>query len=248
MLRAVLSVASTFLFVFGLKVLPLSTAAMLSFASPLFVTVLAPWLLSEHSDAHRWAAVVAGFSGVAIIISPATGDVSYVMLLPLGAALCAALRDILTRTMAEHETTESMVFYSLVGVSIAGLFASCCSLTLFTFQEWWLIAVAAVTNVAALYLMVEAVRNAEAATVAPFKYCNLLWVTVFEFTIWAQLPAWNVILGAGVIVAAMLYILYGTKGQDAPARATLDHAVGLPTSPASPLPAERGNPVGHGGA
>jgi drug/metabolite transporter (DMT)-like permease len=205
---------------------------MLSFASPLFVTAMAPWLLREHVGARRWAAVVAGFGGVAIIVSPSAGDVSYFGLLPLGAALCGALRDMLTRRIADHETTESMVFYSSAGVLLAGLLATRNDITLVAVYDWRLIAIASLTNVTALYLMVEAVRNAQAATVAPFKYCNLLWVTLFGLGIWAQFPRWNVLLGAGVIVAAMLYILHGARGfQRAAAQAALDGAVAVPPAP-----------------
>src|SRR3954468_2210056 len=62
--RAALTVISSFLFLLGLRALPLSTCVMLSFVGPIYMTALAPWVLGERVGIHRWAAVCFGFLGV----------------------------------------------------------------------------------------------------------------------------------------------------------------------------------------
>ena len=71
-LRATLTVISTFLFIFGLTALPLSTCVMLGSASPLYIAALAPWMSRESVGVDRWGAVVVGFIGVAILVGPPT--------------------------------------------------------------------------------------------------------------------------------------------------------------------------------
>lgn len=205
--RAFLTAAGSYLFVSGLDALPLSTAATLALTGPLFVTALAPWFLRERIQLRRWLGLIVGFAGVVIIVRPTASPFAYAALLPIAAALSAAFRDIVTRHMATAESTLSMLFYAFVAIAVVGSVASWNEIRTIAAPDWPLFALAALAHLIALYLMIEAVRNAEAATVAPFKYTNLIWVTVFQLALWGDFPAWNVLLGAVVLIGAMLYLL-----------------------------------------
>ena len=54
--------------IWSLKLLPLATASAISFAAPLIMTALAPWLLGESVGWRRWTAVLVGFVGVLVIV------------------------------------------------------------------------------------------------------------------------------------------------------------------------------------
>jgi drug/metabolite transporter (DMT)-like permease len=207
-IRSGLTVLSSFLFLLGLTALPLSTTVTLGFVNPLYITALAPWILGEKVDSHRWAAVVIGFVGVTIIAWPTAGGFSYAVLYPLASALCGAFRDMMTRRMTLRSTTESMVFYSMLTMTVAGGVATKGDIFSISSYDWLLLAIAAIMSLIALYLQVEAMRNAEAATIAPFKYSNLVWVTILDVLIWQHFPTWNVFAGASVIITAMLYIYH----------------------------------------
>lgn len=204
--RSALTVASAFLFLLGLMDLPLSTAVMLGFVAPLYMTALAPWVLGETVGIHRWAAVCVGFLGVVIVCWPSSEGFSYAVLYPLGSALTGALRDLMTRRMSLRSTSESMIFYSVTAMTLAGGAATQGDIFSVSVSDWLQLAAAAIASVFALYLQIEAFRNAEAATVAPFKYSNLLWVTLLDVLLWGHFPSWNVFVGAAVMTAAMLYI------------------------------------------
>ncbi|MEZ5594095.1 MAG: EamA family transporter [Gammaproteobacteria bacterium] len=68
--RALLTVASTFAFITGLRYMPLAEAIAIAFAGPLFVTLLAALLLRERVGWRRWSAVAVGFCGVLIMLRP----------------------------------------------------------------------------------------------------------------------------------------------------------------------------------
>ena len=56
--------------------------------------------------------------------------------------------------------------------------------------------------------LIKAYRAAPAAIVAPFNYVNLIWAAMFGLIVFADVPDASTLLGAGIIVASGLYILY----------------------------------------
>jgi drug/metabolite transporter (DMT)-like permease len=71
-----------------------------------------------------------------------------------------------------------------------------------------LIATAAILLGVAHYLMMEALRLAEAATIAPIRYTNFLWATLWGLLIWGALPVPTTWLGISIIAASGIYILH----------------------------------------
>ncbi|WP_181832661.1 DMT family transporter [Bosea caraganae] len=206
LLRAGLNALSLITFVVGLMHLPLSIATTLSFANPLFVSVLAPVLLGERLDGFRMLAVVAGFAGVMLVLDPGSGGMTLYALLPLAAAAFSALRDILTRRLAQTDSSITTMLHSSVVTMIVGLVWSQGRFVMPTLQEAMLLAMMTAAHMTALYCMIEALRFADAATVSPFKYASLLWAIGLDLLIWLRPPEWNVMIGAAIIIAAMSYI------------------------------------------
>lgn len=58
------------LYFYAIARLPLATAVTLNYTSPLFLAVLATWVLKERVSPWVMAAVVAGFVGVALLLRP----------------------------------------------------------------------------------------------------------------------------------------------------------------------------------
>ena len=70
----------------------------------------------------------------------------------------------------------------------------------------WLIGNGAL-NVAAHFLIVLALGQAQASVVTPFKYAGLLWSLLLGFVLFDDLPDRPTLAGAGVVVLAGLYLL-----------------------------------------
>ena len=58
------------------------------------------------------------------------------------------------------------------------------------------------------YFMTRAYGLAPASVIAPFGYSGLLWATAEGWVVWGDMPAMHVFVGAAVVVASGLYILY----------------------------------------
>ena len=59
--------------------------------------------------------------------------------------------------------------------------------------------------------MINAFDRAEASLLAPYNYTKLLWVAVFGYWVFGDVPSLEMWIGAGIIVSAGLYVLYREK-------------------------------------
>lgn len=206
--RALLVICGTFLFVNGLRFLPLAEAISIAFAGPLFVTALASPLLGEYVGWRRWMAVLAGFVGVLIIFQPGGAVFQLAALFTLGASFTGALRDILTRKMSANESSEALLTYTSIGVMLGGLVTSPFGWQPIAGRDWLVFAFLGVLIGGAHYLMIETFRCAEVALVAPFKYSTVLWATIFGFLLFGDVPELTTVIGGAVVIASGIYILH----------------------------------------
>ena len=208
LIRALLVILGTFLFVSGLKHLPLTDAIAIAFAGPLFIAALAPPLLGEYVGWRRWMAVLSGFIGIVIIMRPGGGVFQWAALFPLAASLTGAFRDILTRGMSETETSVALLFYTSLGVVLASMVISPYVWQPMPFADWGWFAVNGFLIGSAHFLMIETFRYGEAAMVAPFKYSGVVWAAIFGYFIWGDIPDLATVMGVTVVAVAGIYILY----------------------------------------
>jgi drug/metabolite transporter (DMT)-like permease len=57
-------------------------------------------------------------------------------------------------------------------------------------------------------LMIAAYRNGDAAIVAPMQYSQILWATGFGFFLFDEIIDVPTLIGAGIIIASGLYIVF----------------------------------------
>ena len=208
LLRAMTLVASVFLFITSLRYLPLADAVALTFAGPLMMTAVAPWALGERVGWRRRCAVAAGFAGVLIMLTPGQEGLRWAALLPLGAAFFEAARDIVTRRLVVTESSVSLTACSAALVTLGGLATAGHGWQPMSAGDAALLALAGCCMGAALFLMTEAFRHAEATLVAPFRYSSVLWAMLVGVVVWGDWPSPTMLAGAGLVVGSGLYILH----------------------------------------
>ena len=112
LVRGFCVVMANLLFFTGLATLPLGETVALVFVAPLIITIFAAIFLRENVSAGRWSAVGVGLAGTLIMIRPGTSLFNPIMLLPLLAALCYAIFQILSRYLGRSESASSMAVYT----------------------------------------------------------------------------------------------------------------------------------------
>ncbi len=203
--RGVCLVASSLLFIFGLRRLPLAEASTISFVSPVLTTMLSVPLLGEQVGVRRWAAVVAGLAGVVVVMRPGLAGFQPAALFPLGSALCWALALVITRRMADVERPSTTVLWS------AGVGALVLSLLL-PFDARWptpgqmgLAVMLGLLASVGQSIVVVAYRHAPASVLAPFSYAQLVWAGFAGWLVFGNLPDRWTLVGAAIIAASGVY-------------------------------------------
>ena len=90
-----------------------ATATTLTFSSPIFIVVLSMLVLKEKIGLFRWSAIFIGFGGVLLIMNPTSELFSYISILPLLAALCWAISNIVLKFIPEDISSVKINFYSI---------------------------------------------------------------------------------------------------------------------------------------
>lgn len=205
-LRAGAFLASTVLIASSVAVLPLPTAVAVVFSSPLVVALLSATLLGEPVGPRRWAAIIAGFIGVLIIVRPGGTSFTWLLLVPVMAATASALRDITTRRLHRTDNTHAILFWSNIAVLACSLTTVFWGWEPVTTPDAALLIVAGFLNTLAHFLTITALRYGEASVVTPYRYSALVWAALIGYLVWGTLPDTWTVAGSLVIVCAGVYL------------------------------------------
>jgi drug/metabolite transporter (DMT)-like permease len=207
-LRSGAFIASTFLIIYSVKLLPLADVIAFVHSAPLIIAALSVPLLGERVGWHRWAAVLVGFLGVLVMVRPTPEAFQIAALVPLAAAFATSLRDIVTRRMSATESSSAILSWSTAGLILASALTLPFAWRTPDMTGFALMALSGVLNGIANFLMIEAYRLAQAAIVAPFKYSSIPWGVLFGYHVWGDLPDLWIISGGAIVVGAGLYLLH----------------------------------------
>jgi drug/metabolite transporter (DMT)-like permease len=210
--RSVAGTASMFCWFTALTLIPLADFTAISFTAPMFLTVLAMLLLGERIHAYRWTALAIGFVGVVITIGPhlTLGGSSFGVVVALGAAVFSALAITTLRSMSgsggEHPL--AITFYFSLTTVVCSAATALGGWPMPTGEQWAFIVLGAMFGVFGQLLMTMSYRYAEASTLAPLDYTNLLFAVALGFYFFDEVPHWSMWIGAPLVIAAGLIILW----------------------------------------
>jgi drug/metabolite transporter (DMT)-like permease len=189
--------------------LPLAEATAIGFTVPIFSTMLAALLLGEPTGKWRWGAVAAGFVGVLVIVQPGSGEVPLAgASVALVAALLTASVTVVIRRLGATERASTTVFW-FASSSLVPLAA-----LMLVFAQphdgasWAILAGLALAGGLAQLTLTQSLRLAPVALVMPMDYTTLLWATLLGAWLFSELPTPWTWVGAPVIVASGLVIVW----------------------------------------
>lgn len=242
--RAVVLFIAYFSYYLAFPALPLADAVALYFTVPLIVVVLAGPYLGERSNAKVWGAVLVGLIGVVIMLRPGAGLFEPAALLSLFAAAAYAFGQLMARK--KGATTSAAVFafwqngfFLFIALTLPLIFSALGIVDAphpslrFLVRPWvWpplndtlLMMSCGVIAAVGTILLVNGYRLAPANTAAAFEYTGLIWVSLFAFIFFHEVPGTATIAGALFIVAAGLLAL---KAQRNPVSSPASDRAGRP--------------------
>ena len=213
--RGLFAVCSMLAFFESLRLLPLATVIAISFAAPLFMTLLSVPLLKERVGLHRCGALLAGFWGVSLIVGPQAldGDLGLGAWLALLASLLYAASMACVRWLSPTESDLSMLVWQNVIMGLAGAVGLLFVPLVGAPGMWPIIALMAVLVLLGQRCTYRALRLAPVGVVAPFHYSELLWAALLGWVFWHEWPGAHVWWGALLVIGAGLYTLWRERAR-----------------------------------
>jgi drug/metabolite transporter (DMT)-like permease len=206
--RALSGLAAGVLSVFAFTTIPLAEVYALIFLAPLFVTLLSVVILKEHVGPWRWAAVVAGFAGILLVVRPGFRSLELGHLAAFVIAFLGAATVILMRSLAgERQTTMlgTLVVYALVFNGVAAAATSS-----FDFPEPKLLLMLVLSGACTAgghRLQLLSTRRAQANEIAPTQYSQIIWAVVIGAAFFTEYPDWVSLVGLAVVAGSGLLTL-----------------------------------------
>jgi drug/metabolite transporter (DMT)-like permease len=206
-MRALFAGLGTVCSFYAYSMLPLSDVYAIIFCAPIIVTLASIPLLGEQVGVYRWAAVVVGFVGILVMVQPGATQLSLGHAAAFGGTLTTALAILIMRR-ADQERPAVMVaavMFGLLAVSIPGF------LLVARLPDWPDLGLAALAGLmmgTGNFFLVEAVRRAPAAVIAPTQYTMLVWAILYSVLVFQDALKSHVVIGALVVIGANLYIMY----------------------------------------
>lgn len=201
----------------ALSYLPLPDVTAIGFAAPLFSVVFSVFLLGEKVHAYRWSAVVLGLVGVVLMFSPhlrenfssAQGQHKiFGACLALVGAILAAMAMTTVRKLTQTEKTGTIVFYFSLGSTLVAGLSAPFGWLMPTMQDAFIMLGIGLLGGIAQILLTQSYRHAEASLVAPFDYLALLWAIALGWLFFSDLPRWEILAGAGVVILAGIVVIW----------------------------------------
>jgi drug/metabolite transporter (DMT)-like permease len=212
--RSFLLLASTAFYMSGIAGVPLATASVILFSTPLIVAALSQPLLGEHVGPRRWIAMLVGFAGVLVVFRPGSTPVGAAGFLIFGSAVAYSLYQIVSRRSGVHDTAETGIVYAaLVGTAVASLFVPFVWKTPQTLVDAALFCGLGIFGGFGHYLVTRAFQLAPAAVVSPLGYLELVGMTALGYLIFGNVPDAHTITGAAIIIGSGLYIAGRERGR-----------------------------------
>ncbi|MBS9780209.1 MAG: DMT family transporter [Moraxellaceae bacterium] len=204
-----------------LELLPIAEATALNYLSPIFLVILAMFLLKETVTPRRWIGVACGVGGLLLISLPkftlfspeVSGADNSQAILGVGVGvmtaflIAGAMLQVRQLTKMGEHTGAITFYFTITSTLISAVVMLSQTDNWITPEPWqWLclIGVGFAGGMAQI-LMTTAFQYAEASALAPFDYLAIVFAVIIGFVVFAEVPdlmfwlAMPLIIGGAVI-------------------------------------------------
>jgi len=206
-IRGLMFVAMTGINFWALQYLQLTVTASIFFTVPILIALISASILGEKLDWGRWAAILAGFAGVLVIVRPGSAEFHPAMLASIINAVFYAIFMLMTRRLAAYDSPETIQYLpAVVAAVLLTPFAIAAWEWPAGWLEWTVVCLLGVLGATGHYLLALAHRYAPASVLAPFLYQQVIYMALFGYLVFGDVPSPAVWAGAAIVVSSGLYL------------------------------------------
>ncbi len=208
-IRGILLFIGIYLWSYGLYIVPITTATIMSFTVPIFVLILAPIFLKERVTWSLWIATIIGFIGIIVTLQPDDWSlnnlVSFILVL---ASMLFGILDIMNKKYVTKESMLVMMFYPTLTSALLTILPTAYVWYTPTGSELALLLALGIGSNFLFYCLLKALSFIKVSVLAPFRYVELLISIGISYIVFHEAPSMNSYFGAAIIIPSTLFILY----------------------------------------
>ena len=190
----------------ALRNLPLATVVSISFAAPIFTTILSIFLLSEKVGLFRWLAVIVGFIGIIIITEPGFASLNIYFIYPVIFCLGMSYVAITIRQLSTSEPVWLISLYFSATITLASFFTIPYGWIMPNIKDLMLLMSIGILGGAANLWLSQSYKFSEVSLVTPLKYLALVFAIIFGYIIWNEVPSVKTLIGAFLVITSSIII------------------------------------------
>ena len=191
----------------ALRELPLATVVSITFAAPIFTTILSIFFLNEKLGFYRWMAVLVGFIGIIIISEPGYSSLNLYYIYPIIFCLGLSYVAITIRQLSSTEPVWLIGLYFSFSIMIMSFFSLIThEWILPNLKDLFLLSMVGILGGLANLWLTQSYKFSEVSLVTPLKYLALVFGIIFGYLIWDEVPTIKTLIGAGLVIISSIII------------------------------------------
>ena len=190
----------------ALRNLPLATVVSITFAAPIFTTIMSIFFLSEKVGLYRWMAVLVGFIGIIIISEPGFNSLNFYYIYPIIFCLGLSYVAIAIRQLSETEPVWLIGLYFSFSIMILSFFTLPQGWVLPSLKDLLLLSTLGILGGLANLWLTQSYKFSEVSLVTPLKYLALVFAIIFGYVFWNEIPTTKTLLGSALVIISSIII------------------------------------------
>ncbi len=190
----------------ALRKLPLATVVSISFAAPIFTTIMSIFLLNEKVGFYRWIAVLVGFIGIIIISEPGLSSLNLYYLYPIIFCLGLSYVAIAIKKLSSTEPVWLISFYFSLSIMLISFFTIPQGWILPSLKDLLLLSLLGILGGLANLWLTQSYKFSDVSLVTPLKYLALVFAIIFGYIIWDEIPTSKTLAGSALVIISSIII------------------------------------------
>jgi len=191
----------------------LAQVSTIGYLRPSVLSIFAYFFLGEKQAKARWLVLVIGFLSIFLVFSPENFSIQIVAIIALIGVCCGALSTIFQKFLSESfSEIQLMVWYSL-GLSILSFPFCLSNWQSTTLTQMSFMIMTGLIATSAQYFYIKAYRLSQASFLAPIQYFHIIPVLIIGFLIFSEIPTFQTICGALLIILSLICLLIWEKNR-----------------------------------
>ena len=190
----------------ALRNLPLATVVSITFAAPIFTTIMSIFFLSEKVGLYRWLAVIVGFIGILIISEPGFSSLNFYYIYPIVFCFGLSYVAIAIKQLSSTEPIWLIGLYFSFSIMIMSFFTLPQGWILPNLKDLFLLCMVGILGGLANLWLTQSYKFSDVSLVTPLKYLALLFAIFFGYIFWNEIPTTKTLIGAMLVIISSVII------------------------------------------